>query len=155
VCLHFAPLRLASPAKEELAVAFSLLPIVPFVALIYLALRHNFLQIGRQKSLVYAVSATFLALLYLSLVRRVSGWLEPMLPPEASAAILLFVLVIFIEPLQRILGRTLHEAAHREMDRVQRLTAEIQQKARQGDLKGLVSFIESRVQAEFQLAAAT
>ena len=47
---------------------------------------------------MYAVSATFLALLYLSLVRRVSGWLEPELPPEASASILLFVLVIFIEP---------------------------------------------------------
>jgi len=47
--------------------------------MIYLVWRHNFLQIGRQKNLVYAVSATFLALLYLSLVRRVSGWLEPML----------------------------------------------------------------------------
>jgi signal transduction histidine kinase len=154
VCLHFAPLRLASPAKEELAVAFSLLPIVPFVALIYLALRHNFLQIGRQKSLVYAVSATFLALLYLSLVRRVSGWLEPMLPPEASASILLFVLVIFIEPLQRMLGRRLQEAAHREMDRVQRLTAEIQQEAKQGDVGGLARFVERRVAEEFELATA-
>jgi signal transduction histidine kinase len=141
--------------REGLGVALSIIPVVPLAALIFLVQRHNFLQIGRQKNLVYAVSATFLALLYLSLVRRVSGWLEPVLPPEASAAILLFVLVIFIEPLQRILGRTLQEAAHREMDRVQRLTAEIQQKARQGDLKGLVSFIERRVQAEFELAAAT
>jgi len=70
-------------------------------------------------------------LLYLSLVRRVGTWLEPLLPPEASASILLFVLVIFIEPLQRVLGRRLEETAHQEMDRVQRLTAEIQQEARQ------------------------
>src|SRR5207302_7455874 len=108
---------------------------------------------GRQKNLLYAVSATFLALLYLSLVRRVGTWLEPLLPPEASASILLFVLVIFIEPIQRALGRRLQETAHREMDRVQRLTAEIQQEARQGNLRGLVRFIEGRVKEVFELAA--
>jgi signal transduction histidine kinase len=120
--------------------------------LIYLVYRHNFLQIGRQKNLLYAISATFLALLYLSLVRRVGTWLEPLLPPEASASILLFVLVIFIEPLQRVLGRRLEETAHQEMDRVQRLTAEIQQEARQGNLRGLVSFVEGRVKEVFELA---
>src|SRR5205823_11461216 len=123
--------------------------------LIYLVQRFNFLQIGRQKNLVYAVSATFLALLYLSLVRRLSVWLEPELPPEATASILLFVLVIFFEPLQRLLGRRLQETAHREMDRVQRLTAQIQQEARGGDLNLLVKFIEHRVRDEFELAAAT
>src|SRR5260370_21759371 len=112
---------------EELGTAFSLLPILSFAALIYLVWRHNFLQIGRQKNLLYAVSATFLALLYLSLARRVGTWLEPLLPPEASASVLLFVLVIFIEPLQRMLGRSLQETPHREMDRVQRLTAYIHQ----------------------------
>jgi signal transduction histidine kinase len=138
---------------EALATAFSLLPILPFSVLIYLVFRHNFLQIGRQKNLLYAISATFLALLYLSLVRRVGTWLEPLLPPEASASILLFVLVIFIEPLQRVLGRRLEETAHREMDRVQRLTAEIQQEARQGNLRGLMRFVEERVKEVFELAA--
>ena len=133
--------------------ALAWLAIPPSAVLIYLVQRFNFLQIGRQKNLVYAVSATFLALLYLSLVRRVSVWLEPVLPPEASAAILLFLLVIFIEPLQRVLGRRLQETAHREMDRVQRLTAEIQQEARQGDLGILVSFIERRTKEEFELAS--
>jgi signal transduction histidine kinase len=134
--------------------ALAWLAIPPSAVLIYLVQRFNFLQIGRQKNLVYAVSATFLALLYLSLVRRVSVWLEPALPPEASAAILLFLLVIFIEPLQRVLGRRLQETAHREMDRVQRLTAEIQQEARQGDLEKLVGFIERRAKEEFELASA-
>src|SRR6266404_3906793 len=69
--------------------------------------RFNFLQIGRQKNLVYAVSATFLALLYLSLVRRLSGWLAPHIPPEATAAILLFVVGIFFVPFQRLGGRRL------------------------------------------------
>jgi len=85
---------------------------VPSAVLIYLVQQFNFLQIGRQKNLMYAVSVTFLALLYLALVRRVSTWLAPEIPPEASAAVLLFVLVIFIEPLQRMLGRRLQETAH-------------------------------------------
>ena len=151
--LHLGPFHMQARTTETLATAFSLLPSLPFSVLIYLVYRHNFLQIGRQKNLLYAISATFLALLYLSLVRRVGTWLEPLLPPEASASILLFVLVIFIEPLQRVLGRRLEETAHQEMDRVQRLTAEIQQEARQGNLRGLVRFVEERVKQVFELAA--
>jgi len=151
--LHLGPFHMQARTTETLATAFSLLPSLPFSVLIYLVYRHNFLQIGRQKNLLYAISATFLALLYLSLVRRVGTWLEPLLPPEASASILLFVLVIFIEPLQRVLGRRLEETAHQEMDRVQRLTAEIQQEARQGNLRELVRFVEGRVKEVFELAA--
>src|SRR6267143_1786053 len=153
--LHLGPFHMQARTTETLATAFSLLPSLPFSVLIYLVYRHNFLQIGRQKNLLYAISATFLALLYLSLVRRVGTWLEPLLPPEASASILLFVLVIFIEPLQRLLGRRLEETAHQEMDRVQRLTAEIQQEARQGNLRGLVRFVEGRVKEVFELAVVT
>src|SRR6202171_3966854 len=153
--LHLGPFYMQARTAETLATAFSLLPSLPFSVLIYLVYRHNFLQIGRQKNLLYAISATFLALLYLSLVRRVGTWLEPLLPPEASASILLFVLVIFIEPLQRVLGRRLEETAHQEMDRVQRLTAEIQQEARKGNLKGLVDFIQMRVKEQFELAVVT
>src|SRR6267378_311988 len=151
--LHLAPIPVEARTSQAVATGFALLPILPFTVLIYLVQRHNFLQIGRQKNLLYAISATFLALLYLSLVRRLGTWLELLLPPEASASILLFVLVIFIEPLQRVLGRRLEETAHQEMDRVQRLTAEIQQEARQGNLRGLVRFVEERVKQVFELAA--
>jgi signal transduction histidine kinase len=119
--------------------------------MIYLVWRHNFLQIGRQKNLVYAVSATFLALLYLSLVRRVSGWLEPVFPPEASASILLFVLVPFIEPLQRALGRTLQKTAEKGLEESRRVTAELQAMARQGDLLSLLRAIQRRVKEQFDL----
>jgi two-component system sensor histidine kinase HydH len=143
------------PANQALAGALNtallLLPILPLAVLIYLVQRYNFLEIGRQKNLLYAVSATFLALLYLSLVRRVSGWLEPILPPEATAAVLLFVLVIFVEPLQRVLGGRLRDTLHQEVDRLQRLTAEIQQEARQGDLAALIRFIEQRVKEAFEV----
>jgi len=151
--LHVLSGPLPRDLSDAASTALALVALLPSAVLIYMVQRFNFLQIGRQKNLVYAVSATFLALLYLSLVRRLSGWLAPHIPPEATAAILLFVLVIFFEPLQRLLGRRLQETAHQEMDRVQRLMAEIQQEARQGNEKTLARFVEKRVKETFELAA--
>jgi signal transduction histidine kinase len=142
-------------SREVLATVLSLSALPPFVALIYFVQRHNFLNIGRQKNLLYAVSATFVALLYLALVRRISEWFSPILPPEATAAILLFALVIFIEPLQRLLGRRLQETAQREMDRVQQLLTDIQFQARQGNEAAFAQFIEKRITSSFELAALT
>ena len=153
VQLHVLSGPLPRDLSESVSTVLMLLALLPSAVLIYMVQRFNFLQIGRQKNLVYAVSATFLALLYLSLVRRLSGWLAPQLPPEATASILLFVLVIFFEPLQRLLGRRLQETAQKEMDRVQRLLADIQQEARQGNEQTLARFIEKRLQETFELAA--
>ena len=155
VQLHVLAPPISSNLADVVSTSLALLGLLPLALLIYLVQRFNFLQIGRQKNLVYAVSATFLALLYLSLVRRLSVWLEPELPPEATASILLFVLVIFFEPLQRLLSRSLRETAHREMDRVHRLMAETQQEAQRGNLKELLKFIERRLREEFELARAS
>lgn len=114
--------------------------------------KFNFLQIGRQRNLIYAVFATFLALLYLSLVRRASLWLEPYLPPEASAALLLFLPVVFFEPLQRTMRRILRRTAQTEMDHAQRMMAPIQEVARLGNLGKLTAFIEKWIGEELQLA---
>src|SRR2546426_6758004 len=121
--------------------------------LAYSVLRYTFLQIGRQRNLVYAASAAFLALLYLGAVRRVSTWLEHLIPPEATAAILLFTLVIFFEPLQRRVAGLLHERFQRQVEQLQKLITEIQQEARHGDLARLVEFAERRVRDAFGLAA--
>jgi signal transduction histidine kinase len=155
VQLHVLKGPLPRDLSEGVSTILALLAILPSAVLIYLVQRFNFLQIGRQKNLVYAVSATFLALLYLSLVRRLSGWFSPQIPPEATAAILLFVLVIFFEPLQRLLGRRLQETAQKEMDRVQRLMADIQQEARRGNLSQLTRFVERRLKEQFELADVT
>lgn len=146
-----------APWPEAQAVALGtvlmLASLVPSALLSYFVLRYNFLQIGRQHNLVYAVSSAFLALLYLGAVRRVSVWLEPLLPPEATAAILLFTLVIFFEPLQRRVSKLLRELFQMEVDRLQRLLGEIQQEARHGDLARLVLCTEGRLRDEFALAA--
>ena len=152
VQLHVLSGPMPRDLSDAASTALALLALLPSAVLIYLVQRFNFLQIGRQKNLMYAVSVTFLALLYLALVRRVGTWLAPQIPPEASAAVLLFVLVIFIEPLQRALGRRLQETAQREMDRVQRLMVEVQQVARLGDLPQLVRVVENRLKEQFEFA---
>ena len=149
--LHVLHPHLSTNSSVILGTALTLLPILPFVALIYAVEKHNFLQIGRQKNLIYAIAVTFLALLYLALVRRVGIWLDPVLPPEATAAILLFILVIFIEPLQCTLSKRLQLTAQLEVDRVQKLMPEIHRYARQGDRAALRAYIEEKIRAEFGL----
>lgn len=135
-----------------LATVVMLAAIIPCAMLGYAILRHNFLEIGLQRNLIYAVSTTFVALLYLAIVWRLSHWLEPILPPEATASILIFVLVILYEPLERTIGRTLHRTLRERMDRWQRLTVELQEEARRGDVAHLVAQVQGRIREEFGLA---
>ncbi|HLP99913.1 MAG TPA: ATP-binding protein, partial [Candidatus Limnocylindria bacterium] len=139
--------------SSTLGTSLMLASLLPSALLAYFVLRYNFLQIGRQRNLVYAASAAFLALLYLGAVRRVSTWLEHLIPPEATAAILLFTLVIFFEPLQRRVAGLLHERFQRQVDQLQKLMTQIQQEARHGDLARLVEFAERQIRDAFGLAA--
>jgi len=127
--------------------------IAPGVVLIRYTLRHNFLEYGAQRNLVYALSATSLALLYLALVHRVSGWLAPVFPAEATASVLLFVLIFLFEPLERMIGPALHRTLRERMDRTQRLSIELQSEARHGDLARLIARAENLIRQEFGLAA--
>jgi signal transduction histidine kinase len=112
----------------------------------------NFLQIGRQRNLLYAVFAAFIGLLYLSFIRRVSLWLEPYFPPEATAALLLFLPVVLFEPLQRLVGRVLQRAAQSEMDQAGRTMGPIQDTARLGDVRKLHAFAQKWIAEQLQLA---
>ncbi len=136
------------------SIAIVVLGVLPGGLLLYFVVRRNFLEYGAQRNLMYALPATFLALLYLALVRRVSGWLEPVLPPEATASVLLFVLIFLFEPLERAIGPVLHRQMAERMDRVQKLTSQLQQEARQGKVAHLVVEAERRIREEFGLAAA-
>jgi len=139
-------------ATASYGALLGLFALAPLINLVRNVQKFNFLQIGRQRNLMYAVFSAFLALLYLSLIRRVSLWLEPYLPPEASAAILLFLPVVFFEPLQRLIGRILRRTAQTEMDRVHRMMGPIQETARLGKLEELRDFAEKWIGAELQLA---
>jgi len=143
----------ASIGAERAVTVAAILGVVPGAVLIYYTLRHNFLDFGAQRNLVYALSATFLALLYLALVRRIGVWLEPVLPPEATASILLFVLIFLFEPLERVIGPALHRAHQERFGRMQKLAVELQERARHGELEPLVAHAEQRIRDEFGLAA--
>jgi signal transduction histidine kinase len=79
-------------------------------------------------------------------------WLYPYFPPEATAALLLFLPVFLFEPLQRLVGRLLLRTAQREMDQANRTMGPIQEVARLGDLEELVSFAQKRIGEQLQLA---
>jgi signal transduction histidine kinase len=145
--------RMAEVRGESLAVAFIVVGIYPGALLLIYAMRRNFLEFGAQRNLMYALPATFLALLYLALVRRVSGWLEPVMPPEATAAVLLFSLIFLFEPLERVIGPVLHRRFQEGLGGVQRLSVRLQQEARQGNVTRLISEAEGRIREEFGLAA--
>ena len=129
-----------------------LLSLAPLGLLIGSVQKFNFLQIGRQRNLIYAVSMVFVALLYFSFVRRASLWLEPYLPPETTAALLLFLPVVFLEPLQRTMRRLLRKTAQTEVDRAQKLMGPINEVARLGDLGKLRAFSERWIAEQLQLA---
>jgi signal transduction histidine kinase len=161
---HFLALGIWLPAlifmppwlSPESLLAFFLiaqfLVMAPLGMLIGRVERFNFLQIGRQRNLIYAVFVTFLALLYLSLVRRATLWLEPFLPPEATSALLLFLPVVFFEPLQRFMRSLLRQTAQTEVDRAQRLMGPINEVARLGELQKLIQFCERWIADQLQLA---
>jgi signal transduction histidine kinase len=131
------------------------LVVIPLIGLLRDVQKHNFLQLGRQRNLSYAVLTVFLGLLYLSFVRRASLWLEPYLPPEASAALLLFLPVVFFEPLQRVMRQSLRETAQTEVDRAQKLLGPINEAARSGDVEKLRGFAERWIAEQLQLAEVT
>ncbi len=127
--------------------------VLPGAILIHYSLRRNFLDFGAQRNLVYALSATVLALLYLAFVHRISGWLAPVFPQEATASVLLFVLVFLFEPLERAIGPALHRTFRERVDRWQRLAVELQEEARHGDIAQLLAGAERHIRDEFSLAA--
>jgi signal transduction histidine kinase len=136
---------------EALSTAMVCVAVLPGALLIYFALKHNFLEYGAQRNLVYALSATFLALLYLAFVRRISGWLDPVLPPEATASVLLFVLIFLFEPLERVIGPALHRRFQERVGRLQQLSTELQAEGRNGNIAELIAFAERRIREEFGL----
>ncbi len=146
-------LEAGPPIRVEILTTVAIVTgILPGAVVAYFALRHNFLEFGAQRNLVYALSATFLGLLYLALVRRISGWLEPVLPPEATASILLFVLIFLFEPVERLIGPALHRSIRQRVDQIQRLMVEVQAEARNGDLEKLLEFTARRLRETFGLA---
>ncbi len=154
ILLLYSQHRYGNAGGRDLEIPLAILVLFAFSSMIREVRRSNFLDIGRQRNLIYAVFMVFLALLYLSFVRRASLWWEHYLPPEATAALLLFLPVVFFEPLQRTMGRLLRKTAQTEVDRAQKLMGPINEVARLGNQVRLREFSEQWIAQQLQLAEA-
>ncbi|MBZ5561415.1 MAG: hypothetical protein LAP13_03235 [Acidobacteriia bacterium] len=141
------------PATELMLAA-----VLPGLYLGYVILRYNFLDLRVSRNVAYSVAAIFGLLIYLNLMRRLSGFLEAheILPVAVTEGVMIFILVVFLEPVKRLISWALHKAVVSEFERVQKLSAEIQDFAKQsGDLEGLKRFVEERTQQQLALGQVT
>jgi signal transduction histidine kinase len=128
--------------------------ILPSGLMGYSIFRYNFLDLRVQRNVVYAVAGGFGFLIYLDFMRRLSGWLEyyHVLPPAVTEGVMIFILVVLVEPLKRLISRALRREFASEFEKVQKLAVEIEEHAkRTGDVDSLRALVEERVPHELGL----
>lgn len=128
--------------------------VLPSALIGYAIFRLNFLDLRVQRNVFYSAAAIFGFLIYLNFMRRLSGWLEvhDVLPAAVTEGVMIFVLVVLVEPLKRLISRALHQQFVSEFEMVQRLAAEIEDHAkRTGDVDSLRALVEERVPRELGL----
>ena len=128
--------------------------IIPSVLMGYSIFRYNFLELRVQRNLVYSIVAVFALLIYINVIRRVSGYLElrNILPSAVTEGVMIFALVVFLEPVKKQINRLLHAAFISQVVPIQRFAAEIQEYAKQsGNIEALKRFIELRAPQELGL----
>ncbi|MBI1940828.1 MAG: hypothetical protein HYS33_04880 [Acidobacteria bacterium] len=128
--------------------------IFPSVLMGYSIFRYNFLELRVQRNLTYSIVAIFALLIYINVIRRLSGYLElrNILPSAVTEGVMIFTLVVFLEPVKKQINRLLHAAFVSQVAPVQRFAAEIQEYAKQsGDVESLKGFIEERAPRELGL----
>jgi signal transduction histidine kinase len=114
----------------------------------YAIFRHNFLDLRVQRNVVYAVAGGFGFLIYMDFMRKTSGWLEAhdVLPAAVTEGVMIFTLIVLVEPLKRLTSRALHQQFVSEFEKVQKLAAEIEEHAQHtGDVDSLQAWVEERV----------
>ena len=74
--------------------------ILPSGLMGYSVFRYNFLDLRVQRNVVYSVAAIFGFLIYLNFMRWLSRRLEghDVLPAPVTAAVVIFILVVLVEP---------------------------------------------------------
>src|SRR5208282_2811720 len=133
-----------------------LVGILPAALMGYSIFRYNFLDLRVQRNFIYSIAAIFGSLIYLNFMRRVSGWLEVHdVPPAVTEGVMIFILVVLVEPLKRLISRALHQQFVSEFEKVQKIALEIEEHAkRTGDVDSLQALVEERVPSALGLERA-
>ncbi|MGA2607031.1 MAG: ATP-binding protein [Terriglobia bacterium] len=136
------------------ATSLMLIAVIPGGLLGYSIFSYNLLDLRVQRNVIYSVAAIFGLLLYINFMRRLSGFLEAygLLPSAVTEGVMIFLLVVCVEPVKKLINRALHEAFVSEFEKVQKLATEIQEFAKQsGDVESLTHYLEQRLAAELGL----
>ena len=154
--LHYGPPP-AGGLGGYLATGLMLAGIVPSGLVAYAIFRHNFLDLRVQRNVVYAVAAGFALLIYIDFMRGMSSRLESyhVLPPVVTETVMIFILVVLVEPLKKLISRALRREFVSEFEAVQKLASEIEEHAKQtGNVDSLQALVESRVPQALRLERA-
>jgi signal transduction histidine kinase len=122
--------------------------VLPSALVGYAIIQDNFLELQVRRNLIYSLVAGFALLLYLNVILKLSGYLErrEILPSAVTEGVMIFLLVVLLEPVKKQINNLLHTAFVSEFERVQKLSDEIQEQAkRTGDLELLKAYVEDRV----------
>ncbi|MGO9269307.1 MAG: ATP-binding protein [Terriglobia bacterium] len=133
---------------DPLPTALVLTAIVPGLLVGYSTLKYNLLDLRMQRNLVYSIVAIFALLIYIDFIRRMSTFLDDhhLLPAAVTEGLMIFCLVVFLEPVKKAINRALQAAVQSEFERVQKLATEIQEFAKKsGDLNELARFVGEKV----------
>ena len=136
------------------ATTLMLIAVIPGGLVGYSIFGYNLLDLRVQRNVIYSVAAIFGLLLYINFMRRLSGFLEAygLLPSAVTEGVMIFLLVVCVEPVKKLINRALHEAFVSEFEKVQKLATEIQEFAKQsGDVESLTHYLEQRLAAELGL----
>ena len=143
---------------DALPAVLVLAAIVPGFLVGYSTLKYNLFDLRMQRNLVYSIVAIFALLIYIDFIRRMSTFLDDhhLLPAAVTEALMIFCLVVFLEPVKKAINRALQAAVQPEFERVQKLATEIQEFAKKsGDLNELARFVGERVPPALGLERAT
>jgi signal transduction histidine kinase len=159
LALGFAWVYLLRPFPHQglggyAATSLMLIAVIPGGLVGYSIFGYNLLDLRVQRNVIYSVVAIFSLLLYINFMRRLSVFLEGygLLPSPVTEGVMIFLLVICVEPVKKIINRGLHEAFVSEFEKVQKLATEIQEFAKQsGDVESLTNYTEQRLAAELGL----
>jgi signal transduction histidine kinase len=133
------------------------LGIVPGALAGYAIFRQKFLELRVQRNLAYTLITIFALLIYLDVIRRVSAYLEwkGILPSAVTETVMIFTLVVLLEPFKKLMDGALRAAFASEFERVQKLSGEVQDCAkRTGDVESVKRLVEERVPKELNLHSA-
>lgn len=141
----------SSPALELFQYVLMLSSIVPSALVGYWMFRYNFLEAAAQRTMALAVLGLLGLLAYALVIVRLAQALESggYLPAIVTEAMLVFLMVVLVEPVSRRVRRWMSRQVSAELARLDALHGELQARALAASPEEVRAFAEERISAFF------